>query len=163
KIDNRLTGDLKIMEPGKGYVINVNANTVLTYPQGITMAAAADRASPKEPLIPYTLIKGNKDNMAIFGKVLLDGEAIHGSGYYIIGLGPGGDADCRSISPVGTNGTYFATILGDKNGEIITFKLYNRLNKHNYDMSKTLIFQPDSIRRDHNLEAWSDKGTPSTH
>ncbi|MGE5342587.1 MAG: lectin-like protein [Candidatus Omnitrophota bacterium] len=150
KIGGKLIGDLTQMEPNKGYTILMNTDCVLVYPQGISMPSPK-KSSVNARRLPYVLIQGNQYNMTAVGKVLLDGEVLRKSGYDVVGLGPGGDADCRSISPVGTNGSYFATILGDKSGEIITFKLYKRSNKHTYDMSKTLIFQPDSIKKDYDL------------
>jgi len=74
---------------------------------------------------PWEIKSGTEHNMIIQGTVYKDGTLINASGYFLGGFGPGGTSDCRSVSEIQSeNGSFYATVVGDTAGEIITFKLY---------------------------------------
>ncbi|MGE5341638.1 MAG: SBBP repeat-containing protein [Candidatus Omnitrophota bacterium] len=149
KTGSTFIGDLKQMEPTKGYMIKMNASGTLIYPSGLapspgrTFKNATGLAfSP----VPWRMIKGNQYNMIAYGNVYIDGKAVNENGYYLIGLGPGGDLDCRSISPVGKGGSFFATVLGNMNGEIIRFKLYSSKHVKALNTGSTIGFKADDLK-----------------
>ena len=92
-------------------------------------------------------------------KSSLEGQAIDTSGYYLVSEGPNGEGDCRSVSPVGTDGNYFSTMLGNTNGEAIKFKLYDSTTRKTYDIVESLGFQSDTLRADYHFTARSIKVT----
>ncbi|MCX6583459.1 MAG: carboxypeptidase regulatory-like domain-containing protein [Candidatus Aminicenantes bacterium] len=170
KIGNGLIGDLTQMEPNKGYTIKTTAPGVLIYPYGAAVSADGPGGSggsggtlaeitPDVSEVPWKVIKGNQYNMVAFGKVYLEGQAVDTSGYYLASVGPNGEGDCRSVSPIGTDGYYFSTILGNTNGETIKFKLYDSINHKTYDIVGSTTFQSDDLRADYNLVACSIKVT----
>ena len=109
------------------------------------------------PLVSWPVIKGNQYNMVTLGKVFFEGKTISDPGYYLVSLGPKGEKDNRSFSPIGNDGSYFATILGNTGGETIKFKLYNSASGKTYDVVGSLAFQPDALKTEFNLKARSVK------
>ena len=125
KTGSVLYGDLTDMESNKGYTILMNRTGVLQYPQGASVLAdqARDKtAAMTTQAVSWPIIKGNQYNMIAYGKVYFEGKVISAAGYYLAGIGPNGENDGRSLSPVKTDGSYFATILGNTAGETIKFK-----------------------------------------
>ena len=108
------------------------------------------RDSPSNP-VPWTVIKGNQFNMICSGNVYLEGKPIQPSGYYLISEGPGGKNDCRSISKIERDGSYFATILGNTKGETIHFRLYNRTNGKTDEVAGSIRFQADELKTGYDL------------
>jgi protocatechuate 3,4-dioxygenase beta subunit len=170
KVGDGLIGDLTQMEPNKGYTIKTTAPGVLIYPYGAVVSADRPGGSggsggtlaetnPDTQTVPWKVITGNQYNMVVFGKIYLQGQAVAASGYYLVSVGPNGEGDYRSVSPVGTDGYYFATILGNTNGETIKFKLYDSINHKTYDIVGSTTFQSDDLKADYNLTACSIKVT----
>jgi len=161
KFGSVLTGDLTQMEPNKGYTIKMTGPGTLVYPHAVPLspdqaAGAVTTASLADTnQLPWVPIKGNQYNMVAYGKVFLEGLAINSSGFYLVSVGTEGEGDCRSVSPIGTNGSYFSTILGNSNGENIKFKLYNSVSHKTYDIVESLVFQSDDLRSDYNVIARS--------
>ncbi len=155
-----LTGDLTQMYPNEAYAIKMTVPGTLVYPFGISTSFAQAAGAVTPPAaetypVPWTPITGNQYNMVALGKVFLEGEAVDTTGYYLVGVGTNGEGDCRSLSPVSTDGSYFSTILGNTNGENIKFKLYNSANHKTYDMVENLAFQSDDLKTDCNFTARS--------
>jgi uncharacterized repeat protein (TIGR02543 family) len=162
KIGSSLYGDLTEMEPNKGYTILMNSPGTLVYPQGIsafTDLSADKAAAAKSTAVSWPLIKGNQYNMIAYGKVYFEGKPVNKSGYYLAGIGPNGEKDGRFLSPVKTDGSYFATILGNANGEKIKFKLINSSNGRMFDAIGSVKFQADSLKTAFDLKALSIKIT----
>jgi uncharacterized repeat protein (TIGR02543 family) len=162
KIGSSLFGDLTQMEPNKGYTILMNQPGVLQYPQGVSVFPdqASDKAAAvTTQAVSWPMIKGNQYNMIAFGKVYFEGKPVNKSGYYLGSYGPKEVSDGRSISPVKTDGSYFATILGNANGEKIKFKLINSANGRMFDVVGSLKFQADSLKPGFDLKALSIKLT----
>ncbi|MGE5341637.1 MAG: SBBP repeat-containing protein [Candidatus Omnitrophota bacterium] len=140
-------GDLTQMEPNKGYMIKMNASGSLIYPYGSapSLSKSAKSTLSLTPAIPWKVIKGNQFNMITHGNVYLNGKPVNGKDYYLIAVGPGGDYDCRSIRPVGKGGSFFATILGNTNGETIRFKLYNSTSASTLITGSSIVFKTDEL------------------
>ncbi|MGE5342807.1 MAG: hypothetical protein ACM3SY_15140 [Candidatus Omnitrophota bacterium] len=155
-----LVGDLTQMDPNKGYMIQTLNACTLIYPN-VPIASPGKTSSvmvsPMEKSesnpVPWKVIKGNQFNMICSGNVYLEEKSIHNSGYYLISEGPGGKTDCRSISKIGKDGSYFATILGNTKGETIHFKLYNSINGKTYDITGSIRFQADDLKTGYVLRA----------
>ncbi|MGE5343542.1 MAG: SBBP repeat-containing protein [Candidatus Omnitrophota bacterium] len=148
KSGSSFIGDLTQMEPNKGYMIKMNAPATLVYPYSSAPSPSQSGkvTHPPTPSVPWKIIKGNQYNMIAHGNVYIDGKPVNGKDYYVIGIGPGGDSDCRSISPVGKWGSFFATILGNTNGEIIRFKLYSSKNASTFNTGSSLVFKADELK-----------------
>ena len=162
KIGSILFGDLTQMEPNKGYLILMNQAGVLEYPQGestFPLQSAGKTAVVKAPAISWPVMKGNQYNMVALGRVYFEGKAVNTNGYYLGSTGPNGANDGRSLSPVKTDGTYFATVLGNTAGETVKFKLINSTKGKTYDVAGTMVFQPDSLKTGFDLRARSIKVT----
>ena len=162
KVGSSLYGDLTEMEPNKGYTILMNTTGTLEYPFGVS--APLDRAKGKTTAVttqavPWPMIKGNQYNMIAYGKVYLEGKPVNKTGYYLGSYGPKGVSDGRSLNPVKTDGSYFATILGNANGEKIKFKIINSANGRAYDVTGSFNFQADSLKTAFDLNTRSIKLT----
>ncbi len=158
KIDSTLIGDLTQMEPNKGYLILMNQAGVLTYPHGITTFPISQKRKAnglKASNVIWPVIKGNQYNMVCTGTAYFEGKPINVAGYYLASAGSKGENDGRSLSPINTDGTYFATILGNTNGETIKFKLINSTIGKTYDLAGLLAFQSDTLKTGFNLKARS--------
>jgi hypothetical protein len=103
----------------------------------ISFAGFAFAAASWEP------ITGNEHNMVVFGRIVAGVNFSSGSTLY--SFGPAGDQDCRSKSDIGTDGSYYATILGNHAGETIHFRVVDGTGNV-YDLQKTLLFEPDLSR-----------------
>ncbi|MGE5342808.1 MAG: leucine-rich repeat domain-containing protein [Candidatus Omnitrophota bacterium] len=152
-----LVGDLTQMDPNKGYTIKaLNACTFIypytpwAFPDKTSVMVSPMRESPSNP-VPWAVIKGNQFNMICSGNVYVEGKPIQPSGYYLVSEGPGGKNDCRSISKIEKDGSYFATILGNTKGETIHFKLYNSTNGKTYDIEGSIRFQADELKTGYDL------------
>ena len=93
-------------------------------------------------------ITGNEFNMVAYGKVYLPGIDFSVGGYVLYSFGLQGERDCRSKSEIGSDGSYYATILGNEEGEIITFKLFDSNDGRVYELQDVLVFQPDKTITD---------------
>jgi hypothetical protein len=165
KIGSILFGDLTEMEPNKGYLILMNQPGVLEYPQGestFPVQAAGKTAAIKAQAVSWPVMTGNQYNMVALGRVYFEGKTVNTPGYYLGSIGPNGANDSRSLSPVKTDGTYFATILGNTGGETVKFKLVNSSKGKTFDVAGSLEFQPDGLKTGFDLRARSVKVTAPT-
>jgi len=92
---------------------------------------------------PWTKKTGSLNNLSLYGVVYF-GDEYAPENSYIAAFGPGGETDCREIVKVGSNGSYFMTIVGDSNGDEITFKLKSYADCQIYDISEKFTFVADS-------------------
>ena len=160
KIGDGLIGDLTQVAPNNGYTIKMTAPGELVYPYCVLSSpdqalGTIVEANSSAQTVSWKTIKGNQYNMVAYGKVFLEGKAINGPGYYLVTEGPKGEGDCRSINPVGNDGNYFSTILGNTNGDTIKFKLYNSNSHKTYGLVGSIRFQADDLKSDYNLRARS--------
>ena len=110
----------------------------------ITASAGFSKKKPD-----WKPISGNQYNMALFGKIILDGVDFGRGGFTLYSFGPGGENDCRSESEISTEGTYYATIRGNINGQTIHFKVYDYLSGNTYDLKDTIVFGiDDTVEKD---------------
>lgn len=96
-----------------------------------------------------TPITGNEHNMVAYGQVPSAGLDFEGDTYTLYSFGPGGIAtDCRSASPVKGDGTFFATIVGDRKGEEIGFQIISDRTGLRYFLGDTIPFEPNATLAD---------------
>jgi len=161
KIGSSLYGDLTDMEPHKGYTVLMTAPGVLIYPYGAGIlpeppgGQTAGQDTSAVQSLPWPVMKGNLYNMVAYGKIFFEDKALAAPGYYLAVFGPNGEADCRSLSPVKTDGSYFSTILGNTNGEALNFKLLNSARQKTYDVAAAAVFRADDLKADLYLKARS--------
>jgi len=161
KIGSSLYGDLTDMEPHKGYTISLTAPGVLIYPYGAGIlpeppdGQTAGQDTSAVQSLPWPLMKGNLYNMVAYGKIFFEDKALAAPGYYLAVFGPNLEGDCRSLSPVKADGSYFSTILGNTNGESLTFKLLNSARQKTYDVAAAAVFRADDLKADLYLKARS--------
>ncbi len=97
-------------------------------------------------------IIGNQYNMVAYGHVFIAGVDFAPGGFELYSFGPDGDTDCRSKGNIRSDGSYYATILGNKAGEIITFKVYDSNTGEIYELQDTITFQIDETRADFDVQ-----------
>ena len=100
-------------------------------------------------------ITGTQYNMVAFGDVYLDDVKLSGTGNMIGAFGPGGDSDCRASGNVSEAGVYYLTIVGNTNGDTISFKVYDSSSDQIYNVTETVTFQSDDTQEFFNLNAKS--------
>lgn len=89
-------------------------------------------------------ISGNEHNMIVHGMVHVEGVDFS-TGEYVLGsFGPKGNNDCRSVSEIAIDGTFYATIRGSESGQFISFKMIDKKSGDVIALSDTLTFTPDA-------------------
>ena len=94
-------------------------------------------------------IQGTQYSMVVLADILLYDEPFTGidSCNIAAAFGPGGESDCRSLgvwqpdSPPYWDGYWYFTIVGNNNGETITFKIYNSNNDSVYNCNEEINFE----------------------
>jgi hypothetical protein len=99
---------------------------------------------------PWSQIKGAEHNMVAYGKVAIDGADFAARNYMLYGFGQQGDQDCRSVSEIKADGSYYATIVGNTEGEKINFKVTDA-TVETYILAGYLIFIPDETKDNFNI------------
>ncbi len=82
--------------------------------------------------------------MNISGRAFIGGEEIESSDYIIFAFGPGGISDCRGKTifiRLGGDWGYNLSMVSDKDGEEITFKIADSSTGQIYDISDKIIFK----------------------
>jgi len=167
KVGSGLIGDLVQLDPNNGYTIKLNAQDTLVYPHGqqgtqdLTggTPAATDVVHQETTELPWVPITGNQYNMVTYGNIYFEGKTVDADGFYLVSRGPGGEKDCRSIGPVQTDGSYFATIRGNTNDETITFALFHPEQKRTFYIKESTPFQSDNLKGNFNLDVFRLKIT----
>ena len=85
--------------------------------------------------------------MVAYGTVQDTGLDFAAGSYTLYSFGPGGDTDCRSISPIKDDGVFFATIVGNDSGDVIGFSVVSESGLQ-YDLYSTVAFEPDATLAD---------------
>jgi len=85
--------------------------------------------------------------MVVIAEISLYNQPFEGIGTNMAGaFGPGGETDCRSVgiweeaNPPYWDGYWYFTIVGNTNGEVIGFKIYDEVTDLIYDCNVTVIF-----------------------
>ena len=140
-------GDLDFMEPSQGYKIFMNAADELFYiPSSDELLVGDDNDLMLDPPT-WQVITGTEFSMILMAEVSLDGEAFTNEGDNIVAaFGPDGENDCRCIAawqepyPPYYDGFWYFTIVGNTNGDDISFKLYEETSDLIFDCNETLTF-----------------------
>ena len=93
-------------------------------------------------------ITGNEHNMVYYGIVHHNSADFSTGKYLLYSFGPIGENDCRSKSEIRKDGSFYATILGNVDGENISFKIYDSESGEIYDLADTVFFQFDDTKSD---------------
>lgn len=96
---------------------------------------------------PWAVITGQQYNMVAYGKAY-DGQSDATTGDWIGAFGPGGLTDCRSAAPIGAGGAYYLTIVGNTNGDKISFKLKRAADNKTVDAWETVTFADNATMAD---------------
>ena len=140
-------GDLTQMEPNIGYKINMTNADQLIYPEPVEFIPPKSvelREDPPE----WEVITGTQYNMILMAQVEFNLELFDNTDDNMVGaFGPGGEQDCRSIgvwqepNPPHWDGWWYFTIVGNDNGDTISFKIYDSETEAIYDCYETILFE----------------------
>jgi Secretion system C-terminal sorting domain len=140
------TGNLDEMQPGTGYKVFMNAADDLIYIPSANEQHFAEEIPLFDPPT-WSPIGGTQYSMVVMASVTFDGEEYDSSGENTIGaFGPDGDDDCRSVAvwqepnPPYYEGFWYFTVVGNTNGDEISFKLYDEANDAVYLCEETSSF-----------------------
>lgn len=99
-------------------------------------------------------IEGTEYSMVLMGKIFIDNSPFEGTGENMAAaFGPAHcDTlnDCRSLgswqepNPPYWDGYWYFTIVGNENGDSISFKIYDYANDKIYDCMETVLFENDT-------------------
>jgi hypothetical protein len=141
-------GDLHYMEPGVGYKIQTLADDVLYYDDPERhVVSSTDEQRDNPP--GWSPISGTQYNMVLMASVYDDNdELFDDTGDNTLAVfGPGGVDDCRGIAvwQESFGGFWYITVVGNENGEELSFKVYEDASGQIYDCNESLIFQDNSV------------------
>ncbi len=93
-------------------------------------------------------ITGTQYSMILFARIIFNGDFFEESGDNMTAaFGPGGESDCRGIAgweALDPNGFWHYNIVGNINGEEISFKIYDELTDMVHDCDQIFIFQDNA-------------------
>lgn len=158
-------GNLTHMEPNVGYKIKMNESAELIYPNSTEKSVSnwyLTRLNPPD----WQIIPGTQYSMIVMAHITYNGISFEGGiNQNAVGaFGPGGESDCRSIAlwqpanPPYWDGYWYFTVVGNDNGEIISFKIYNETSDSVYNCIETITFEDNTTLGDpfnpHDLTAF---------
>ena len=142
-------GDLTQMESNIGYKINMNSEDQLVYPEPVEFIPSNNLHREDPP--DWEVITGTQYNMILMAQVEFNLELFDNTGDNMVGaFGPGGEQDCRSIgvwqepNPPYWDGWWYFTIVGNIDGEDISFKIYDSVSETIYDCYETILFEDNA-------------------
>ena len=98
-------------------------------------------------------ISGTQYSMILMARITYNGSYFEGEANQNVAaaFGPNGESDCRSLAlwqppnpPHWMNGYWYFTIVGNDNGETISFKIYNEDTDSIYNCLETITFENDT-------------------
>jgi len=141
------TGNLTEMEPGTGYKVFMDNPDDLIY---ITSENEQYLAEEEVPLLDppiWTQIIGTEFSMVVMASVSFNGNIFEAVGDNMIGaFGPDGEDDCRSIAvwqepnPPNFDGFWYFTVVGNDNGDEISFMLYDETSDATFACDEIISF-----------------------
>ena len=162
-------GDLQIIQPGKCYKVNMDAEDNLIYQSGRGNSLQISKElRENEP--NWQPITGTQYSMVLMADVTFNEEPFteENENNIVAAFGPGGEDDCRAIAvwedanPPYWDGYWYFTIVGDENDEDIIFKIYNADRDSIYACEETLSFANDQTIGDpftpYQITALNDSG-----
>jgi hypothetical protein len=118
-----------------------------------TINAIFKESSGEKP--SWTPITGAEKNMVVYGNVKIDGTNA-ADGDFIGAFGPGGESDCRAVADVADQGgvlNYYLTVVGNTDGDTITFKIWQSSSAQVYAITETVTFAGDTTEENKELNA----------
>lgn len=147
-------GDLTNMEPGVGYKLKTNESGILVYPSSppkLSKYRFSDKYSVSTGIPDWQQIPGTQYSMVLMAKITFNSKLFENVGSNMVGaFGPGGDEDCRGVAnwedanPKSWEGFWYFTIVGNDNGEEISFKIYDSETDSIYECNNTIIFEDNA-------------------
>lgn len=144
-------GNLETMTPNIGYKLKANESCELIYPDiSEKKAPNTGKTRPNPP--DWQIIPGTQYSMILMAQITYNGQIFEGGANLNMAgaFGPGGVDDCRSVAawqesfPPYWDGYWYFTIVGNDNGENITFKIYNSETDSIYNCVESIIFQDNT-------------------
>jgi len=98
-------------------------------------------------------ISGTQYSMILMARITYNGSYFEGEANQNVAgaFGPNGESDCRSLAlwqppnpPHWMDGYWYFTIVGNDNGETISFKIYNEDTDSIYNCLETITFENDT-------------------
>ncbi len=141
------TGNLDFMVPDIGYKIFMNASDNLIYiPSDNLIQIKESEVVMRDPP-NWQIITGTEFSMVLMAEVTLNYELFINDGENMVAaFGPDGEDDCRSIAawqepnPPYHDGFWYFTIVGNDDGDDITFKIYDEFTDTIIECNETIIF-----------------------
>ena len=142
-------GDLIQMEPDQGYKIFMNNEDELIYEESDIITKNEGNYTDDPPA--WSIISGTEYSMVVMASITFEGEEFNNSGSNLVGaFGPDGETDCRSVGvwqpanpPYYENGFWYFTVVGNDNGEDISFMIYDETTDNTYTCNEIIPFQSD--------------------
>jgi hypothetical protein len=134
------TGTLKGFKPGQGYLFKTNTTTAIQFNTN-TVSDAVNQIGKSNWLIgsPWTFDKHAYPNaMPVTAEFFVDGSK--STDEYVVAAFVGDE--CRGVGRW-IGGRLMMNVYGD-GGENVTFKAYNKVNKHYYTVAESLKFKADN-------------------
>ncbi|MDM8522755.1 CARDB domain-containing protein [Desulfococcaceae bacterium HSG8] len=91
--------------------------------------------------------KSGQLSMNVRGEAFINDNRIESEGYVIAAFGPAGVSDCRGTGEITQSGRkweYDLSITSDRDGEEISFKIWNSNKSQIYNAETTIIFENDA-------------------
>jgi len=114
----------------------------------IAMQIAAGTAGLCQSAPDWSPIEGHQHNMVAYGKIAGESIDYENGSFLLFAFGPGGVSDCRSKSEVSKDGSFYATIAGHSDGEVLKFKLVNTQSGDIADLQEHIVFLVDDTLAD---------------
>lgn len=117
-------------------------------------------------------ISGTEYSMILMARITYNGSYFEGEANQNVAaaFGPNGESDCRSLAlwqppnpPHWMNGYWYFTIVGNDNGETISFKIYNEDTDSIYNCLETITFENDTTIGDPFDPYWLSVGQISVN
>ena len=134
-------GNLKALEPGKGYMLyaQMEGKRTFTYPepaQGANAATFAPRRADTNYHFSPVDVSRYPDNMSIVVKLVCDGQLVD-----TLEVAAFINSECRATAKA-TDGLYYIMVQGEEDGE--TIELRTLYNKEEATIDQSLVFESDS-------------------
>ena len=138
------SGSLPMMEPGVGYMIKSEINTVRTfrYP-GATVSHAPKRSPAKAAAVNSSSVFNAVDYRNYSGNAIMSAKVMNGNAPMAnVEIGVFADGECRAVAVTNENGIAYLTIPGDE-AAVLTFRIAKGAEIS--DAHETLLYETDAV------------------
>ena len=138
------SGSLPMMEPGVGYMIKSEINTVRTfrYP-GATVSLAPMRSPAKAAAGNSSSVFNTIDYRDYSGNAIMSAKVMNGNAPVAnVEIGVFADGECRAVAVTNENGIAYLTIPGDE-AAVLNFRIAR--GTEITDADETLLYETDAV------------------